>query len=825
MKITKLKLTGFKRIALTGYTNIEIDFTNKVQLILGTNSSGKSSIMHELSPLPIVTSDLTTDGSKEIWIEHHNETYYLSNHKSGKCSLIRLSDNEELNPGGTQTVQKEMIKQIFNYDTKVHDLLLGLENFTDMKPTRRKEWITELSDVNYDFALRVFSGLKERLRDTQGALKLAKKKLVEATEIRTDEAAVEELRRRIQLGEAKLEQLNSLRIPEVGYANTANLEDLQSIYSKAIDYARRSAKIKSYLLGKDVNGLKYRIEYLNSEINKVNQSRDSLAKELLEKHAQLDEMKSLGNTDKQSLLTDRQRHLGMINDLIGSLYYQLAYDHVPTCLQSLRECIPDLSRILNSLPSNTEGNYTRESVKTLNTQIANTEYKLNELNQALSRVEVEINHLEKHRNEGSITCPKCTHDFTPGFNQLTFDTLMNKRVSYIATREAETAQLSVYKEQLQEQNQYYLLFDELSTIVRSATVLKPIWNLLLEDKLVSTYPKQALVVINKCLDDLDKLMQVGQIKEELRSIDTVLEKIEWQSGQSTNSLQSTIDNDEIKLGEYIAEISQLQTQCRQAVQDLKLHTQSEALLDASKSSLKLIEDTISSNIDRRYNESLIASIRVVQSTIGELANELNSITNNRAIIRNMEENVAKLESDEGLLKIMMTELSPTEGLIASGLMGFITHLINQMNVLINSVWSYAMNIIPPSYADDGSAELDYKFPFKMVSDANRVADISLGSKGQREIINLAFRIVAATYLHLEDVPIYADEFGTGLDETHRKRAAEAIKNIVAESNYSQLFMISHYEDAHGSLTNAEVCVLSADNITVPAEYNTHVTFS
>lgn len=195
MRINRLKITGFKRIALTGYRNIEIDFNRKIQLILGMNSSGKSSLMHELSPLPISNGDLYQDGSKEIWIEHNGHEYYLANWKGGKCSFVRLTDNEELNPGGTQSIQKELVQQVFNYTPTIHKLLIGSELFTQMRPNQRKEWITELSDVNYEYALKVFAVLKEKLRDTQGALKVTRKKLVEALDARIESSEEDSLRR------------------------------------------------------------------------------------------------------------------------------------------------------------------------------------------------------------------------------------------------------------------------------------------------------------------------------------------------------------------------------------------------------------------------------------------------------------------------------------------------------------------------------------------------------------------------------------------------------------------------------------------------------
>jgi FtsZ-binding cell division protein ZapB len=48
-----------------------------------------------------------------------------------------------------------------------------------MSPARRREWFTTLSEVSYDYALGVYAKLREKYRDTSGALKHAKKRLVQ----------------------------------------------------------------------------------------------------------------------------------------------------------------------------------------------------------------------------------------------------------------------------------------------------------------------------------------------------------------------------------------------------------------------------------------------------------------------------------------------------------------------------------------------------------------------------------------------------------------------------------------------------------------------
>lgn len=824
MKITKIKLTGFKRIALTGYRNIEIDFTNKVQLVLGMNSSGKSSIMYELSPLPIATTNLYPEGGKEIWIEHNHESYYLSNWKDGKCSFIRQSDKEELNPGGTQAVQKEMIKQIFNYDNKIHELLIGKEEFTDMKPNRRKEWITGLSDVNYDYALKVFTALKERNRDIQGALKLAKKKLVEALEVRTDTARVEELKHAIALAEQRLEALNQLRID----APLAKYSDAQLVdkFNLLKDKVHQLIKLKHAVSYYSADRVRFAIELLHNDVVSISNKKENVSKVLIDLTDKLSELEKYSDLNKDSLELRRNICLGRIHELSKKNLPEVVFDDPSAVLNVALSLQHNLVEIASKLPSNEEGYFSNDKLKALQVRLNQTQYERDIKKGLLNNIQLEINHIQKHNKADNVfECPSCEHSFNPFIDSAKLKMLESREVELSKSVFEYDKKLEELKSLIAEQETYLDTFNEFLFIARSSPIMSPFWVYLSEHKTVSKYPATLPRLLGMVIDDLKNGVERNTLREEVTKIDRSLERIRWSENLNLDSLKNQIGQYEEELGLCIAKENEFKSRLIQLSSIQAKLDKIKILHDECKELLNTIVETKDNRIRGVYQDHLLQSIRLLQGTIGIHANELNSISNNEAIIRNIENEVTRLEAEEVISKQLMKALSPTEGLIAKGLMGFIEHLVNQMNALINSVWSYSMNIIPPSINEDGSADLDYKFPFKMVSEANKVGDIGLGSKGQREIINLAFRIVACKYLHLQDVPIFADEFGTGLDETHRKRAANVIKNIVMEHSYSQLFMISHYEDAHGSLVNAEVCVLCPDNITVPRDYNEHVTFS
>jgi hypothetical protein len=66
-----------------------------------------------------------------------------------------------------------------------------------------------------------------------------------------------------------------------------------------------------------------------------------------------------------------------------------------------------------------------------------------------------------------------------------------------------------------------------------------------------------------------------------------------------------------------------------------------------------------------------------------------------------------------------------------------------------------------------------------------------------------------------------------MDSAHRISAFKAVTDVLLNSDYSQIFMVSHYSESYGSLTNSEICVLCDANIVIPENtvFNKHVVIS
>lgn len=204
------ELKGYHRIMLSAGDHIVIKPQEIVQLIVGTNGSGKSSLLAELSPLPAVSAHFAKGGFKRIHYTHRGSRYELtSDFKDGGAGHHDfICDGVELNTGHTGKAQAELARLHFGYTADLHALLTGQTRFTKMGPAKRREWIQRLSTVDYRYAIGVYSKLAKKARDTSGSLnrvnsrltqEMNNLKMIEGDDVATMEARVHTLRHEVNL--------------------------------------------------------------------------------------------------------------------------------------------------------------------------------------------------------------------------------------------------------------------------------------------------------------------------------------------------------------------------------------------------------------------------------------------------------------------------------------------------------------------------------------------------------------------------------------------------------------------------------------------------
>ncbi len=817
MVITKLILSKYKCLSLNAIDYLELTPQHKIQLILGTNGSGKSRCLAQLTPLPASHTDFNKDGYKHIFIKYHNSQYELQNNflsTGNKYHFIK--DGEELNKGLTVTVYKELVQQEFGLTQDIHDLLNGINDFHSMTPAERRKWLTLISDSDYTYAFSYYNKLRDQLKDIQSTYKLNQSRLVqEKNKVLTPEQEV-----------AYREELNVLK------ALISQLIELKQPLLNTSDARQRQLVIKEALEAKTVQ-----VNTLCKELTERNVSIDSIDQQIIEaksleqsSHQQsllyynaiqtLEEQASiLQHTAHQSYETiDVQLATLSSNarQLRSGKRLGLEFDNSQVALNALNAIQEQLIVIFSELPSNARGSFNTDVYQQTEEQYHRLEIKIAELKVQLQRLVHTKQTLEHARDHQQQSCPKCHHVWSKGYTEETYQAVLKDVDLYEQQIAKDSESLKSLTSTLDAHRARLSLIQQFRLLSYNWSVLEPLWAYMAAEDMVLTHTDRVINMIGDLMLDLQVDVQIDALRQEHKELCKLKAMTDANQMLDLNKINQQIEDHHRQLQHHSVTIKQAKadvvvydTQKKTIIQLQKLQVELEQLLEE--------RDTLGSLMGLSLKQqALNDTIRILQLELNQKEQLISKVDIQRGVIESIESMLGDLEMQQGLLKIAIKELSPTEGLIAKGLTSFINHFVKHINAFIAQIWLYPLELIPILPDENNEVDLDYRFSVR-INDNTEIPDISKGSSAMKEIINLAFRVVSMSYLGLQDYPIMIDELGTSFDKAHREAAFHVIGNLLTNASFSQIFMVSHYEQQYGALTNADVSVLSASNISLPKD--------
>lgn len=829
MKLNYIELFKYKRMALNNITLIRITPETKVQTILGTNGSGKSSLLSEMTPLPSSKDNFHKDGYKKISYTHNGKEYFLSSvfHPAQRHSFKIGQDGEELNPGGTVTVQKELVFQHFGIKQHHHDLITGVEKFTTMSPIRRREWLTELCDENYDYALLVYSRAREKQRDISGALKLAKKRLVSEQTKLIHEEDIKRLKDQISALALDIDKIYQIRNDNPKTVQDV-LDDKQSIENLIQSYSKEAFKILA-VIGKKANFIsseydecitikREEIAQIQTKITISNQEYQDLSEYMAQ-------FKTEGGSDGSDLDENMRRHLERRKTLSSAIKTQVPILDANTAIFALESIYEDLMSILVNLPINEEDYYTQSKIDSYKQSINSDKEKLFDYENRINRLAHEKEHYDALENSDSVDCPKCSHKWVVGYSKKKHDELKNIIIKGTEAIQALKKRIEENNQKLQEQEDYFDNFSKVFNSFRSAPVLKPLWEELINSDILKKSPFNAIRMIELYKSDVSRTVEIETINKDVERLGHLIEIRNKANSEDSIKAKTRIDHVEKYLGELNRQLHKAKNELSELIDYRNGIVELEKIQDQL---LKLSKEHSNSSLEALEvlrNEIATECLKKLQIELAQKNAILTDAMMQNNIIADIERNIKFYEEQLSIADAVVEALSPTEGLIAEGLLGFIKSYVSKMNILISRIWTYRMEVQDCKDADSESAELDYKFPVIIQSDDNRIPDVSKCSTGQREIIDLSFKIVAMNYLGMSNFPLVLDELGSAMDPEHRFQVVHLINFLIEQCSFSQLFIVSHDYAQYGSLGNMQTCVICPNNIVVPDKYNEHVVIS
>ncbi len=830
MKILKLILKGYTRLQLNQIAEFVYTPTDSIQIIIGTNGSGKSSILEELSPLPADSKYYFKGGSKEIWITKGKNTYAIKSSFDKKDSHSFIENDIELNDGGTVTVQLELVRKYFSYTPETHKLALGHMKFHAMKPPQRKDLFMKLADANYDYAIAYYNRLKQRYNDTVSGLRLERKRIVtESTKVLPQEE-FDRIKEETKDLHSSLDFLMEHRVPPNG--SNGPIEQQLRVVEQTLSQITKSHCRRYYDLASepvlDIDQLRSELDDIKAIIRSYELTNTRLFEEFEKineayQTLQLSHSKNIFTLDSQI-----RNEESMIEELLSKRSLRAEPHPNPELALEIIQTHEDrLITLLEALPGNQDKIYSRAKLDTYREQQAEIDEKLRITKGFIVEKQGTLQHYESMKSEGTTECPNCKHSWIRGYNPIAVSSLKDS----LETLEKDRVILQQLSDEVATKiagiYSYFNKYQAFIAATNQLPVLNPLWDHLNKTESIINNPSIAMQEIKNYSKDLAYEIKCVAARARIKELTDLV---------SVSKLTVNLDFDKTKERK-----EQLEEQIAKDQKDYNRTIERKNYLDRTIASIlaitdsreqlsKLIDQHASLNSELEENtRRLIYSdfVREIQSMLARSENVLRESEGQYRVIASIQANIDQLEVQERILKIVLKELSPTEGLIAEGLFGFMRIFVKQMNEIIQRIWTYPLKVMPCSVEEGQKLDLNYKFPVFVNKQEKPKDDVSEGSTAMKEVIDLAFTITAMKALKLGDFPLFLDEFGHSMDPVHKEATTSLINTIMQQESFSQLFMISHDMLQYGSLTNTQVLVLCADNITIPKHcvYNTHVTMN
>lgn len=822
MFIKSITINGNKRLLPADIKYLHIDFTCAHQILLGLNGSGKSTTIQELNPMPANPADYLKGGYKYLVLEHNNQNFEL-------LSLINTSSRHsfklngmELNEGGTAAVQKVLVLEYFNIDQSLIEVLTDQTRFHLFSPVERRNWLTRLSGTNMDYAIGLFKHIKSLHRDSEAVIKHIDSRLAKES---ADVVSPEEL---TELeGHCKDLEKTVLTLLEHKSLTAANPEDTFYELTKLTRECQAlSEHIVSLKFVKPLDGIYKREtlseynQYTTSQLNNLIARKETLVTEWAKINDAIKTVELTENKDIDSIDKEKQLQLDELNRLKGLIRH---YPNItsPEPLYGATDAIKNtLVHMVTELSDNSDQNFTREKVELANERSDDYKRDILRLGNDIERLRITIGRMVETEE---VHCPECATVFKPGVDPKVVAELRGNIETKTLEIEKLKDKLEIDQKYLSESRTYIEEYHTLLRLMDDAPSLKPMWIDMKNVDLKEHSPIVLLDVLDNWERDLKTHLLCLSVNNEIKRLDGMRDKLQAVVTSEVNYTQTRLAEVTQEIDENVEMQKNLRLQSEKIKSSMVNHDDImngyERLIALNQRHRNLKDKFLDESVQKELRDT-ISKLNISLATSDQ---RLQAIRGSRKTLAELEEQKSEAITNREVLKAIVKELNPTDGLIAKQSKLFIEQFVEQLNKVINSVWTYEMQILPCPVESD---KLTYKFPIYFSATDVANPDIAKSSAAQKGIVDFAFKLVTMAYLGLQDYPLYLDELAPSLDEKHRVNIMQYVKNFVESKQCTQMFMISHYLTGHGVFNSAQVTILDDTNLlTVPDSYNKNAVIS
>lgn len=832
MRILNLTLCDYKRLRVSNIKEIEIDTSeNNIQLIIGSNGSGKSSIMHEFFPFPPIKSSFGKTGFKALSLQHNNKLYNLTYDYSDGHAFF--CDGINLNISGTNEIQKELIREHFGITGEIHTILKGALPICEMVPSQRKKVLMNMNPIDVSLFIDKYQKVHkdviaygnnlDRLYTRQKQL-IEQKIPEEQFKKMLDHKNLLENQEKILLMWMTSVSAELEKYPLTGSC-TYDIDELSNTVRMLYKQLPKFKGISRASYKKDLLVCSSRSEVLLSELKEIERVIEETVRSLNEYESK-----------KQSLQNDNTNVEKELSELLLRLkefHFDEGFYGIPE--EYLQKTIHDVECVKNIILELTYTEYTtilsKEELNDLYkrnveshaiqvnriTMIRDIEKRIDELKKTITTYKLGIN-CEREKCELLQTYLKNVNT-----KQIEIDELTTRLTQY----KAEIERISNDHEKnitlYETQSKIWKYIDEVFRIIHMTQHLNRNFS---DQYILEKIRESPMLIIHEFLDYIrlsETFIEYQKLSKKAKELEVVNASLASKKLLSMEVLDTEINR-------YINQLQLMRNRHETKSNQLNTLNEKHVLLqsfDEIKENvhqfdkkIQEIEQCIKNKASREYIHKLYT---VMNTLLTDIRKELSDIT---TLTRDQEMLLVRLDKEvDSVIAEMKPRYDKTK-IIERSLYElpikytktFVNNIIETTNYFINEIMTYPFQLVPV----DENDECDFTFPV-MIDNSILIKDINLCSDGQKAIIQFAFNLAMVIELRFNEFPIYSDEVDRTLDTTHGKRLTEVLADLVNRNIVTQLFVVGHHAAMLDKFTGfGDIVVLNSDNIVLPEVYNTNV---
>lgn len=826
--IKEVYIKGCIPFSNVGVTELHYLPNERLQYIIGSNGSGKTTLIKMLIPHVPKSTLFTEEGEYKLVIDVDGSEYVLHYILSPKARFsFTINGGKDLNDGGTGVVQKKLIEQYIRLDQDVINILLGLECFSKMTPSRRKYWMGRLSPTNVDFIVDAFTKVNDKLKTTNSNIQFLQRKILANVETLNSLEDDSDVRSRHNYYIDCLDKLYPLKSKII---NIIPLDELaKEVDGISTEFINATKKIPPSIF---VNGKVVPIDnkdliveahqWATNQYEISKQSYISKADELthLEEHTGIIE----NSSSEEELVTQIRVKSELYNSLVAKLESTYAgvlaqYDGVDvgsildTLTRNDSALFGDIVGACTRITPDPDNIFNRENYTNKQDYLTNL---LSDKALLSSEIANARNIIIGCNNAEHVHCKRCDNKWIPGYDEGEV-----KRAEELVKHKTEhlnnvLAFIELAQDWIDKYNDWVVQFNILNGILSRYPILSDIMSVILSPRIIRENPKYAHVEMNNYLDKITQIAKIQNINNAILSLKGQLESLVDSKQYGYDNLLKRLDV--VKLALEVANADRIKYQSLINVTKLFL-SNSDIYIEQTNRLNGIIAKVgnhaalYKERLEAQMVDNLIAEIQIALGKTNEGIKRRDDLVK---IIAELENNLQEEKKYLEHYKLLADGLNPTTGILAEQLSVSINAIVDGINTVIGKIWKSDLYI---QSCGIEAGELNYQFPFNMVG----CKDVSDGSSGQRDIVDLAFKIMVYHLLKLHQFPLFLDELGALFDRSHKIALTRYISDCIENGVFSQVFYISHAVEQYIGAGASDINVLCQKNVALPEVYNTQLT--